>query len=196
MGVRIRNHSFFALLWLALGLVASGMPAEASSGGVGPSQVLRVGKTMQISFDPKQWFYHQPTFMADAKIGVFEGQKLNDVHAFLHTDPFVTAKPELAELCKVLENQPLDPNSKSPSKLEALNISGAEACKVTKSDSGRNAVQYVFISKKDLKSLRQPSSIVTTRYYVHYLYFYYPKKVSADAEPLIAGLVKGIGYKK
>jgi hypothetical protein len=44
--------------------------------------------------------------------------------------------------------------------------------------------------------LRQPSSTVTTRYYVHYLYFYYPKKVSANAEPLITDLVKGLGYRK
>jgi hypothetical protein len=160
------------------------------------AEVLSLGKVMQISYDPKQWFYYQPKAMETSHVSVFENQTLNTLHAFLHTDNYVTHAPVLKDLCKQLTDLPIDFNAKNIGKAERIKISGVEACKVTKSDSDREAVQYVFVSKKELKFGRLPSAVQQTRFYTHYLYFYFPKTSAQAAEPLVSNLIQGIESKR
>ena len=195
MGKFAQRRSFILLL-LGLSTALSSSTEAAPTASVHP-QLLPLGKAMQLYFDPRVWFYHAPKFLEDSKVGVFEGQKLSSLHAFLRTDNYVTSKPDLTKFCDSLARQPLDMNLKtSTGKVEPLKISGADACRVTKSDAEQDAVQYIFVSQKTFKSRRQPASFLKPRYYTHYLYFYYPKKVKAEAAPLIDALVKGVGYRK
>jgi hypothetical protein len=159
------------------------------------NQVMKLGKAMQISFDPKEWFYYQPKFMQTARMGAFQSQTLENVNGFLHTEKSTKTAPDLNDLCKQLVELPLDPTLKNNGKSTFVKIADVNACRITKSDADQNAIQYVFISKTPITG-RKPSAADPIRFYTHYLYFYYPKKSTAQAEPLIAHFIQGIGNKK